>query len=96
LRVKLFCISNAYVAAASLVVFCAFRAAIVDAQLVRAKDDWTLHWTPEGRAQPTVDTDTGGPALFTALQEQLGLRLKSEKGAIETIVVDHIEPPSEN
>ena len=60
------------------------------------KYDWTLHWAPQGRAQPTADTDTGGPALFTALQEQLGLRLKSEKDAIETIVIDHIERPSEN
>jgi bla regulator protein blaR1 len=40
--------------------------------------------------------DTSGPDLLTALQEQLGLKLESEKGPVDVIVIDHIDKPSEN
>jgi uncharacterized protein (TIGR03435 family) len=36
------------------------------------------------------------PSLFTALQDQLGLKLESQKGLVEIIVIDHVERPSEN
>lgn len=66
--------------------------------------DFKLNWTPElppgvaeraaeeGRTLPTAN----GPDIFTALREQLGLRLASEKGPVEVMVIDHIERPSEN
>jgi uncharacterized protein (TIGR03435 family) len=46
---------------------------------------------------PPPSIDPNGPSLFTALQEQLGLKLESGKGPVGMIlVIDHIERPSEN
>ena len=63
--------------------------------------DITLKWTPdESQAflapagQPP--SDSSGPSIFTAVQEQLGLRLESQKGPVEVLVIDHVEKPSEN
>ena len=62
--------------------------------------DIDLDWTPDrpppagAPAPPPVDSD--GAGLFTALQEQLGLKVESTKSSIELLVVDHAEPPTEN
>lgn len=40
--------------------------------------------------------DPNGPTIFTALQEQLGLKLESQKGPVDIIVIDHVEKPSDN
>jgi uncharacterized protein (TIGR03435 family) len=52
--------------------------------------DFTLEWV-----QDAASTDSG-PTLFTALREQLGLRLVSAQKPAPVIVIDHIERPSEN
>jgi bla regulator protein blaR1 len=66
--------------------------------------DINLKWTPEpgqstmppGGGPEPPPPDPNGPSLFTALQEQLGLRLESEKARVETIIIDRVEKPSEN
>jgi uncharacterized protein (TIGR03435 family) len=56
--------------------------------------DFTLDWSPDfGGARPP---DPGAAELFTALQEQLGLKLELRKEPLEFIVIDHAERPSEN
>ena len=49
---------------------------------------------PEGLGAPA--TDPMGPSLFAALQEQLGLRLESQKGPVEMFVIERLEKPSAN
>src|SRR5579862_758631 len=56
--------------------------------------DIKLEWTPDG-AEPDAD-GTRAPSIFTALQEQLGLRLESRKAPVEVLVIDHAERPGEN
>jgi uncharacterized protein (TIGR03435 family) len=61
--------------------------------------DVSLRWVPDGvsTGNPAVpSTDNGGPSIFTAIQEQLGLKLDSAKGPIDVLVIDHLEKPSEN
>jgi len=63
-----------------------------------------LEWTPEsGRApggppmgEVAPAADNSGPTLFTAVQEQLGLKLESGKGAVDMLSVEKIEKPTEN
>ena len=54
--------------------------------------DVQLNWTPDERQ----GEGEAGPTIFTALREQLGLKLVPAKGPVEVLVVDHAEKPSEN
>lgn len=57
--------------------------------------DITLEWTPDAPA--VADGPPPGPSLFTALQEQLGIRLESRTGPVDLLIVDHAERiPTEN
>jgi uncharacterized protein (TIGR03435 family) len=49
-----------------------------------------------GRGGPPPSPDSSAPSIFTAAQEQLGLRLESGKGQVEVLVVDHVERPTGN
>jgi len=68
-----------------------------------------LQWTPDESKGPILPggppngpnggpppPESSGPSLFTAIQEQLGLKLQSEKAPVDVLVIDHVEKPSEN
>lgn len=72
---------------------------VVDKTGLPGKYDYTLTFANDVAAAPP---DAGqaqeqeGPSLFTAVQEQLGLKLEAQKQRVDVIVIDHIEQPSAN
>jgi uncharacterized protein (TIGR03435 family) len=69
---------------------------VVDKTNLSGRYDWTLHWTPWQNLSSGELSESKGPSLFTALQEQLGLKLEPTRGKVEVVVIDHIDLPSEN
>jgi uncharacterized protein (TIGR03435 family) len=70
------------------------RAFVVDQTGLAGDFEVKLVWTPDDRPIPD---DERGPSVFTAVEEQLGLRLVSKKGPMEVLVVDSAEKtPTEN
>jgi bla regulator protein blaR1 len=78
---------------------------VFDRTQLQGNFDFTLKWTPdqipaglERKAAamnlPPIDPD--GPSIFTALQEQLGLKLDAVKGPVDVLVIDRAEHPTEN
>jgi uncharacterized protein (TIGR03435 family) len=79
---------------------------VVDRTGLTGSYDIDLRWTPDRVLQRTgaaanepirvngVEIDPNGPSIFTALQEQLGLKLESERGTVEALVIDSIERPT--
>lgn len=65
---------------------------VLDKTGLTGKYDIYLKWTPDDQ-QGTADA---GPTLFTALQEQLGLKLQPAKAPISSLVIDRVEQPSGN
>jgi uncharacterized protein (TIGR03435 family) len=67
---------------------------VVDKTGLTGKYVINLQYTPD--TGPATDSpDSTGTSIFTALQQQLGLTLASTKGPVKTLVIDHIEQPSE-
>jgi uncharacterized protein (TIGR03435 family) len=67
---------------------------VVDVTGLKGLYDVTLDWAPENTGAD--DASSGKPSLFTAVAEQLGLRLEAQKAPIEFLAIDHAEKPSEN
>ncbi len=61
---------------------------VIDRTELAGQYDFELEWSPE--------PDTSGPSVFTAIQEQSGLRLEPSKAPVELLVIDHAEKPSPN
>ena len=80
---------------------------VVDKTGLDGTYDFRLHWTGEslvavagaptddGKGTATIDTSSG-PSIFTALHDQLGLKLVSKKGLVDTLIIDSVEKPSED
>ena len=77
---------------------------VVDQTGLTGRWDFVLKWTPDEsqfdtmgiKAPPPSDAADAPPPLFTAIREQLGLKLSSEKTAVDMIVIDHVDHPSPN
>ena len=76
---------------------------VVDKTGLQGRYDFTLQWTPDetqftqmGVRVPPPSPDATAPVLFTAFQEQLGLKLESTKAPVDVLVIDRIDRPSEN
>ena len=76
---------------------------VVDKSGVEGRYDLALKWSPDlegagmdGRAEESAPPAGSAPSIFTAVQEQLGLRLESTRGPGEVLVIDHVEMPTEN
>ncbi len=61
--------------------------------------DFTLNWTPD-KTQPAglrgPESNQSGPSIFTAIRQQLGLKLEPQNVPMEVLAIDHAERPSEN
>jgi uncharacterized protein (TIGR03435 family) len=78
------------------------RAPVEDATETPGGFNFTLTWSPDDAStrplasdRPAIE-DSNAPSIFTALQEQLGLKLESRKVTMEVIVIDRAEKPGEN
>jgi uncharacterized protein (TIGR03435 family) len=75
---------------------------VLDQTGLTGKYDVELRWTPDNTSAPTTGPDSGIAAespttsIFTAIQEQLGLKLESHKAPVNVLVIDHVEAPSTN
>ncbi len=71
---------------------------VVDKTGLTEKYDFTLEWTPDVAAAENPDSASSGsgPTIFTAVQEQLGLKLESTKGPVDIYVIDKVDRPSAN
>jgi uncharacterized protein (TIGR03435 family) len=74
------------------------RRKVIDKTGLTGGYDVDLKWTPEEALNGGKDSggSDAAPPIFTAVQEQLGLKLQAGKGPVETLVVDHVEKPAEN
>ena len=75
---------------------------VVDQTKFVGSFDVRLRWTPDGSTpgdhsgDSLPSNDESDPSFFTALEEQLGLKLESRKGPVETVAIKHAEKPTEN
>ena len=74
---------------------------VIDKTGMEGRYDMALKWTPDtgaggdGADGSSASADAG-PSIFTAIQEQAGLKLESAKGPLKVLVIDHVEMPTEN
>jgi uncharacterized protein (TIGR03435 family) len=77
---------------------------VIDQTGLTGRYDFTLNWTPDdsqfggmgAKVPPPTDNTNPPPNLYTAIQEQIGLKLDATKAPTDVMVIDHIEKPSEN
>jgi uncharacterized protein (TIGR03435 family) len=81
-----------------------FHRPVVNDTRVQGRWSFLLKFTPDGsqvewagvKALPPSNATDAPPPLFTAIQEQIGLKLEAGKAPVPVLVIDHVEPPSPN
>jgi uncharacterized protein (TIGR03435 family) len=85
---------------ASVIQRAALDRPVLDRTGLTGRYDFDLQWLPDetqfGGAGAWKSDDAARPDLFTAIQQQLGLRLEATRGPVETLVIRHAEKPSAN
>ena len=77
---------------------------VVDQTHLAGRWNFNLKWTPDEtqfggigiKVPPPTDTADAAPPLFTAIQEEIGLKLDATRLPVPVLVIDHVEKPSEN
>jgi uncharacterized protein (TIGR03435 family) len=73
---------------------------VVDRTGLTGRYDFDLDWAPDetqfGGEVPVAPADAQAPPFFTAIEQQLGLRLEATRGMVDALVIDQAEPPSAN
>jgi uncharacterized protein (TIGR03435 family) len=67
---------------------------VLDQTGLNGRYDFVLKWTPNDA--PAVDSETASPGIFTAMPEELGLKLDAVRAPADVLVIDKLERPSEN
>jgi uncharacterized protein (TIGR03435 family) len=83
------------------VLFGQVKRIVVDRTGIEGKFDYKLEWVPDSANMPSIngakmEASTEGASIFTAVQEQLGLKLESTKAPVEILVIDRAEKATEN
>jgi uncharacterized protein (TIGR03435 family) len=74
---------------------------VIDRTGIEGVFDYKLEWVPDPANMPLIngakpEGGMEGPSIFTAVQEQLGLKLESTKGPVEILIIDRAEKAVEN
>lgn len=77
---------------------------VVDQTGITGRWNFTLNWTPDesqfggmgAKIPPPPDNSNPPPNLYTAIQEQIGLKLEAAKAPAEVMIIDHVEKPSDD
>jgi uncharacterized protein (TIGR03435 family) len=77
---------------------------VIDQTGLAGRYDFKLNWTPDdsqfgglgAKIPPPTNGADAPPNLYTAIQEQIGLKLEATKANADVLVIDHVEKPSEN
>jgi uncharacterized protein (TIGR03435 family) len=76
---------------------------VIDQTGLTGKFNFTLNWMPDesqyggmGMRMPSTDSANALPSFFTAIKEQIGLKMDATKADVDVLVIDHVEKPTEN
>ena len=69
---------------------------VVDKSGVTGLYDIELTYAPDRDLAANAGAEQNAASLYTALQEQLGLKLEAQKGPVDVLIIEHVEEPSPN